>query len=141
MVRSGKDSIKLTPSGQVNRGVLIADDGNNTHAFHVDNDNSSTRMCFVGKGNFNEDVSVGTQIEVQFESNATAAINQFSSRGVGPNNFTERKLEVYVESKRFGRLGVGQGDNPPVTLSDLGIDEIGTQCLEGRKGAFLVSPD
>ncbi|MEE8545005.1 MAG: hypothetical protein V3T29_04270, partial [Alphaproteobacteria bacterium] len=34
MVRSGKSAIKLTLSGQVNRGVLIADDGNNTHIFH-----------------------------------------------------------------------------------------------------------
>ncbi len=131
LVKSGKDSIKLSLSGQVNRGVLIADDGNNTHIFHVDNDYSSTRVRFVGKGNFNEDVSVGTQIEVQFESNSTSSINQFSSRGVGPNNFTERKLEFYVDSKRFGRVWVGQGDTASNGSSE--VDLSGTGVISASK--------
>ncbi len=131
LVKSGKDSIKLSLSGQVNRGVLIADDGNNTHLFHVDNDNSSTRIRFVGKGNFNEDLSVGTQIEVQFESNSTASINQFSSRGVGPNNFTERKLEFYVDSKRFGRVWVGQGSTASDGSSE--VDLSGTAVIAPSK--------
>ena len=32
-------------------------------------------------------------------------------------------------------------DDSPVTLVDLGIDEISAQCLECRKRAFLVSPN
>ncbi len=152
LVTSGKDSIKLSLSGQVNRGVLIADDGNNTHAFHVDNDNSSTRVRFVGTGNFNEDLSVGTQIEVQFESNSTSSINQFSSRGVGPNNFTERKLEFYVDSKRFGRVWVGQGDtasngSAEVDLSGSGVisaskvNELAGGLIFSRAGAQPLAGD
>jgi hypothetical protein len=131
LVTSGKDSIKLSLSGQVNRGVLIADDGNNTHVFHVDNDNSSTRVRFIGTGNFNQDLSVGTQFEVQFESNSTAAINQFSSRGVGPNNFTERKLEFYVDSKRLGRVWVGQGSTASDGSSE--VDLSGTGVIASSK--------
>ena len=32
-------------------------------------------------------------------------------------------------------------DDTPMVLGDLGVDEIGTQCLESRDRAFLVSPD
>jgi hypothetical protein len=131
MVSSGKSAIKLTLSGQVNRGVLIADDGHDTHLFHVDNDYSSTRVRFVGKGNFNEDLSVGTQIEVQIESNSTSSINQFSSRGVGAGGFTERKLEVYVDSKRFGRVWVGQGSTASDGTSE--VDLSGTTVISASK--------
>jgi len=142
LVKSGTDSIKLSLSGQVNRGVLIADDGHDTHLFHVDNDNSSTRVRFVGKGNFNEDLSVGTQIEVQIESNSTASINQFSSRGIGAGGFTERKLELYVDSKRFGRVWVGQGDTASngtseVDLSGTGV--IGYSAVNDMAGGLIFS--
>jgi predicted porin len=99
-VSSGSDRVELSLSGQVNRGVLYVDNGGDQEVFHVDNDNSSTRVRFIGKGRLNEDVSIGSQIEVEFESNSTDAIRIDQ----------ERKLELYGDSKRFGRLWVGQGD-------------------------------
>lgn len=125
LVKSGKPGIKLALSGQVNRGVLYVDDGNKDYLFHVDNDNSSTRIRFVGSGRVNEDFTVGSQIEVQFESNSTAAVNQFSDRGVGPNHFTERKLEVYFDSQRFGRLWLGQGDTASNGTSEVDLSRTG----------------
>jgi hypothetical protein len=59
-----KGGVKLTVSGQVNRGVLFVDNGDTSDIFHVDNDNSSTRLRFVGTGTLTEDVTVGSQIEV-----------------------------------------------------------------------------
>ncbi len=73
-VISGKQGVKLTVSGQVNRGLLYVDNGDQDDLFHVDNDNSSTRVRFVGTGALTEDITVGSQIEVQFESNSTAAM-------------------------------------------------------------------
>ena len=93
-VTSGRKGVKLVLSGQVNRGALIVDDGAKSHTFHVDNDNSSTRIRLMGEGRFNEDFKVGSQIEVEFESNSSAAVNQFNDRGVGPDDFNQRKLEV-----------------------------------------------
>ena len=93
-VTSGRKGVKLVLSGQVNRGALIVDDGAKSHTFHVDNDNSSTRIRLIGEGRFNEDLKVGSQIEVEFESNSSAAVNQFNDRGVGPDDFNQRKLEV-----------------------------------------------
>jgi len=128
-VLSGNDSVSLTLSGQVNRGLLYADDGTNSNIAHVDNDNSSTRFRMIGKGTFNEDITVGTQIEVQIESNSTANINIDGSTTGGNDGlaFTERKLEVFVDSKRFGRLWIGQGDTASNGTSE--VDLSGTSVI------------
>jgi predicted porin len=126
-VISGKQGVKLTVSGQVNRGLLYVDNGDQDDFFHVDNDNSSTRVRFVGSGALTDDITVGSQIEVQFESNSTAAIRIDQDGAAGPNNFTERKLELYVDSKRFGRLWLGQGDTASNGTSE--VDLSGTSVV------------
>ena len=127
LVESGNDDIRLTLSGQVNRGVLFADNGSDSEVFHVDNDNSSTRVRFVGEGDLNDDITVGTQIEVQFESNSTAAISFNQSGSAGPDNFTERKLELYFDSDQFGRVWLGQGDTASNNTSE--VDLSGTAVV------------
>ena len=128
-VSSGSDSVSLTLSGQVNRGLLYADDGTNSNVTHVDNDNSSTRFRLIGKGTLNEDITVGTQIEVQMESNSTANINIDGSTTGGNDggSFTERKLEVFFDSKTFGRLWIGQGDTASNGTSE--VDLSGTTVV------------
>lgn len=126
-VSSGNDKVSLTLSGQVNRGVLFVDDGTDTEVLHVDNDNSSTRFRMIGKGSVNEDVTVGTQVEVQFESQSTANV-KIDDAGFGDaGNFTERKLEFYVDSKRYGRLWLGQGDTASNGTSE--VDLSGTTVV------------
>ncbi|MEE8270488.1 MAG: hypothetical protein V3R98_01985 [Alphaproteobacteria bacterium] len=127
LVESGNDSIRLTLSGQVNRGVLFADNGADSEVFHVDNDNSSTRVRMIGEGDLDDDITVGTQIEVQFESNSSAAISFDQDSSAGPNNFTERKLELYVDSDRAGRLWLGQGDTASNSTSE--VDLSGTAVV------------
>jgi predicted porin len=117
-VASGNDATRLTVYGQINRGLLYYDDGNTDDIRHVDNDASSTRLGFRGSVAANEDLSVGALLEVQFESNSTAAINQADNTAVGPNNFTERKLEVFFASNRFGKLSIGQGDTASNSSSE-----------------------
>ncbi len=127
VVTSGKDDVKLSVSGQVNRGVLFVDNGDKDDIFHVDNDNSSTRVRFIGAGKLDEDITVGTQIEVQFESNSTAAIRIDQDSAAGPITFTERKLELYADSKRLGRLWIGQGDTASNGSSE--VDLSGTSVI------------
>lgn len=139
-VTSGKSGVKLAISGQVNRGVLFVDDGAKTHAIHVDNDNSSTRVRFVGEGRLDEEFKVGAAVEVQFESNSSGSVNQFNERGVGPNNFTERRLEVYLDSKTFGRLWIGQGDTASNGSSERdlsGTSVIGYSAVNDLAGGLI----
>ena len=143
-VISGKKGVKLTVSGQVNRGVLFADNGDDSDIFYVDNDNSSTRVRFVGIGELTDDITVGSQIEVQFESNSTAAIRIDQDSSAGPNNFTERKLELYVDSGRFGRLWLGQGDTASNGTSEVdlsGINVIAYSGIADMAGGIAFSDD
>jgi len=106
-VSSGSEKVKLSISGQVNRGILYADDGAQSDLHHVDNDASSTRIRFIGEAKPNEKMTVGAAMEVQFESNSTATVSQ---TGVGgTDNFTQRRLEVYFDHMDYGKVWLGQG--------------------------------
>lgn len=112
-VTSGEKQVRLSISGQVNRGLLLTDDGQETDYHSVDNDASSTRIRFIGEADPTDELTVGTAIEVQFESNSTADVSQLTKESGGPvpgtDNFTQRRLEVYLDHKRFGKLWLGQG--------------------------------
>ncbi len=131
MVKSGKDNVSLTVYGQVNRMMLRADDGDETRTFQADNDISSTRVGFKGKAKMDDGWSAGTKIEFQIESNSSADV-KIDDKGGGDDNkasLSERKLEVWVKNKGFGKLTLGQGS----TASDGTIEEdlSGTGVITG----------
>lgn len=104
-VASANTGIRLTFSGQVNRGVLFADDGVSSETFFVDNDNSSTRFRFTGEGDFGDGWTAGVNIEIEAESNSTASVNQITQTSGGGGTFlNDRKLEFFFENDKFGRL-------------------------------------
>ena len=123
-VSAGTDTARLVIYGQVNRGLLYYDDGNKDDIRHVDNDASSTRIGLRASVEANEDLAIGSVVEVQFESNSSAAVNQADNTAVGPNNFTERKLELFFDSSRLGRLTLGQG--PTASDGSAEVDLSGT---------------
>ena len=140
LVRSIGDKVSVKLYGQVNRGILYVDDGENSELMHVDNDNSSTRIGLSGSAKLNDDFSVGTKIEVQFESNSTVAVNQNNASGVGPNNFTERHLDLFFKSKTFGKLSLGQGDTASNGSSEVdlsGTSVAGYSAVGGLAGGML----
>lgn len=128
---SGATGIKLKVSGQVNRALLFTDDGNNTEQFFVDNDNSSTRFRFTGSGNLDSDTKVGFVIETQIESNSTADVNQKAKTTNNNATFTERKLEVYFDSKSLGRVTLGQGDMASNGTSEVDLSGTGVVGYSG----------
>lgn len=132
VVLSRDNDVELTIEGQVNRALLYYDDGNAQDVRHVDNDASSTRLAFKGSVKATDDLKIGTNIEVQFESNSTADVNQADNTAGGTNNFTERKLELYASSKRFGTLTLGQGSTASDGMSEAdlsGTDLVGYSAV------------
>ena len=126
-VTSGKDRIKLTVSGQVNRAVSFVDAGQESQVLNVDNDNSSTRVRWVGTGRLNDDITAGALVEVQFESNSSAVADVDQDGELGPNNFSERHLTFWLDSERFGRIWAGQGDTASNGTSE--VDLSGTAVV------------
>ncbi len=108
LVTSGQERVKLAISGQVNRAVNVAEDGDKTKAYFVDNDASNTRFRFVGTGKATDDLTVGARLEVALTTNESSVVSQDNEDA---GEFADvRWAEVSVDSKRFGKLSLGQGD-------------------------------
>ncbi len=123
--------IALKVGGQVNRAALYGNNGLVDDIFLVDNDNSSTRLRFRAIGRIDCEWKIGAQIEVQFESNSTASIRFEQSGSAGPNNFTERKFEWWVDSENFGRVWLGQGDMASNGTSEVDLSKTGVIAYSG----------
>lgn len=139
VVESGGSGLRLSISGQVNRGILVGDDGEDTNVFFVDNDNSSTRLRFVGEADVSEDFTVGTNIEVEMESNSTASVNQ-NEQDTGTVSFKDRKLEIYAEHVQFGKGWLGQGSTASDGTSEVdlsGTTVIGYSSVVDMAGGLL----
>jgi hypothetical protein len=106
--RGGVDRAKLTLSGMVNKAIFIVDDGDDTDAYFVDNDNAESRFNLVGTVNVTDDLAIGSRLEVTVAPNKSGDISQENQ---DQNNiFDQRWAEVSLTSKRFGRLSLGKGD-------------------------------
>ncbi|MDA0366903.1 MAG: porin [Proteobacteria bacterium] len=139
VVLSRDDKVKLSIEGQVNRALLFYDDGNKSAVRHVDNNASSTRLAFNGSAQATDDIKLGATFEVQFESNSSATVNQADNTAVGTNSFTERKLEIYAASNRFGTVTLGHGSTASsgMTGSDLsGTDLVGSSDVADSAGGL-----
>ena len=120
VVESGQDRITLSISGQVNRMVNVANDGDKTKVYHVDNNNSSTRIRFVGAGQVTEDFSIGTNFEVEMQSNDSSNVNQIDE-SEGSVDFTDRVLEAVLKSKSLGMVRIGQGPTASDSTSEVDL--------------------
>jgi hypothetical protein len=119
-VQSGNEKVNVKLYGQLNRGVLLVDDGDSTNTYQVDNDNSSTRVGLLGSVNTIEDWTIGTKFEVEFESNSSSAVDQNNQNGVGGDSFNERWADIFINSP-YGKLSVGQGDTASNNTSEIDL--------------------
>ena len=103
----GGERVKLAISGQVNRAVNIVDDGKETDAYFVDNDNSESRVRFDGTAKATDDLTLGTRIELTIGPNLAGQVNQNDQEE--NNIFDQRWTEVSLDSKRFVKLSLGKG--------------------------------
>jgi len=103
----GGKRVKLAISGHVNRAVNIVDDGEDTDAYFVDNDNSESRVRFIGSAEATEDLTLGAEIELSIAPNKSANISQLDQET--NNIFDQRKAELTLDSKRYGKLSLGKG--------------------------------
>ena len=145
VVETGQDKIKLLFYGQVNRAILYSNDGDKGYWYLVDNDNSSTRIGFLGSANPIGDFNIGTRIEVEFQTNASNEVSQRDQNGASDNNFKRRHFDIFVRSERFGKLSLGYGstasDNT-VEVDLSGTDVVGYSSVGDMAGGqFFFDKD
>jgi hypothetical protein len=115
--RKGNRVVSLQVYGQVNKALLIWDDGEDSDAFVVDNDNSGGRVGFTGSAKMKPGWTAGYLIELDIQDAASDQIdndrvNILSTATPGVDDpadqITIRYNNVYIESERLGRLTLGQ---------------------------------
>ena len=139
MVKSGKDKVSLKVYGQVNRMLLHASDGTDSRLFNADNDMSSTRVGFKGKAKMGGGWSAGTTVEVQMESNSSSKVHlgdDGDDINTGKETFSERKLELWVESKAAGKFSIGQGSTASDGVAEADLSGTGVISGSGSGGAL-----
>jgi len=138
VVTSGQERVKLSISGHVNRAVNIVDDGKDTDAYYVDNDNSESRVNFVGIARITDDLTLGSRIELTIAPNKAGSVDQ-NDQETG-DVFEQRWTEVSLNSKRFGKLSLGKGFTASYGMAsaDLsGTNVITTSTIVDLAGGML----
>jgi len=110
--RKGNRVVSLEVSGRVNRAILVWDDGVDSDAFIVDNDHSSSRLGFSGSGSLKPGWTSGYDVVFNVQEADSSAVSQVDSDANDsgqPVAFDIRRARVYLESERFGRVTLGQG--------------------------------
>jgi hypothetical protein len=145
VVETGQDKIKLLFYGQVNRAVLYSNDGDKGYWYFVDNDNSSTRIGFLGSANPISDFNIGTRIEVEFQTNASNEVSQRDQNNASENNFKRRHFDIFVRSERFGKLSLGYGSTASDNTAEVdlsGTDVVGYSSVGDMAGGqFFFDSD
>jgi hypothetical protein len=124
---SPANAINFKISGQINRAILWADNGEDNEFFHVDNDNSSTRFRFTGANDFDHGFSVGIVWEVEMQSNPSDEVDIGLDNDIGDVTFNERKIEFLVSQEKAGKVWVGQGSMASDGTSE--VDLSGTDVI------------
>ena len=128
-VSAGQAKIKLQIYGQINQMINTANDGKSTKAYFLSNNNSAPRLGIVGKAQYNDDLTIGPQIEVAVKPNASNKVTQTNETDTSADNtFEARKVEGFAISKTYGAAYLGRGD--PSTKDIARIDLSGTDVLD-----------
>jgi hypothetical protein len=107
VISSSQPKVKVSVSGQVNRAVNVANDGDSTKAYFVDNDVSNSRLRVLGLVNYDEDVRFGGLLETALSPNNSSDVSQDNET---PDDLIDvRRAEVGIDHRRWGRLWLGEG--------------------------------
>jgi predicted porin len=110
--RKGNRKVSLEVYGQINEALMIWDDGVESNAYVVTNDNSRSRIGFRGKAKINADWEAGYKLELGVRTANSKRFTQDNDEGndnpldVGLNDL--RESNWYLKSKTFGAVTVGR---------------------------------
>ncbi|HEV7318616.1 MAG TPA: porin [Ensifer sp.] len=137
-LRLGDDSAYFEFYGQINKGLLIYDDGGTTeNYFPVDNGNSSSRAGFRIYTLMEKGWSFGANLEWEWNPYSTTNVNQLNEGDFDWGTDLLRKAEIYLDSKEYGKLWFGQGSMASDTTAEVdlsGTDVVGYSLLSDMAG-------
>lgn len=114
--RKGNRVVSLQVYGQVNKALLIWDDGIDSDAFVVDNTRASSRFGFLGKAEIKPGWTAGYNMELELVDARADEVNngifgegiRGRDEGLRDDGLTLRQNYWFIESDKYGRISVGQ---------------------------------
>jgi predicted porin len=135
-VARSKKTMKLVVSGHVNRIIQYRDNGVESGILHMTNINSRSRVRWVASGKINDDLTLGTYIELGNFSSAST--NQEIGEGDDDGAvLDERHVDMWIKSKTLGKLYIGQGSSGTEGTSERDLS--GTQLLSLNGDEILLA--
>ena len=111
LVLDGEVGDGLWLYGQINKGLLVANDGGKTLGYPlVDNSNSSTRAGIWFKTALDEEFTFSANLEYEWNPYATGRVNRLNREDVDWDQHRMRKAEGILASP-YGTLWLGQGSS------------------------------
>ncbi len=137
--RKGNRVVSLQISGQVNRALLIWDDGVDSDAYVVDPDSDGSRFRFTGKAQMKPGWTAGYIMEFNVVDSASNAVDQFNDEGANNAGFNIRQNGLYIESERLGRVSIGQLSQPTDGINEISVvTTYATVAKTHYAGAFFL---
>ncbi len=103
--RKGNRKVSLTVYGQVNEAVMFWDDGGESNAYVVTNDNSRSRFGFKGDAKITEGWKAGYVLEIGVRGANSKRFNQSDEDAV--RSLDVRHSRWFLASKELGTVSVG----------------------------------
>lgn len=106
----GNRVVGLQIYGQVNKALLIWDDGPDSDIYVVDNNTSSSRFGLIGEGRIKPQWYAGYRIEMEMKSAASDEVfnGDTPTDPIIAEDMRLRHNYVYIENEQLGRVSLGQ---------------------------------
>lgn len=141
--RKGNRTVALTIGGQVNRALLLWDDGTESNAYSVGNKNDQSNFSFAGDAKIAEGVAAGYEIVVRLRDYLSDAANQESASN--DPGFDLWQSHWWIESETLGKISVGHASRVTDTAPETDFSEAGVAGYAGVQdvagGFFLRRAD
>ena len=125
--RKGNRKVSLTVSGHVNEAVIFWDDGAESNAYIVSNNNARTRFRFVGDAKINDRWSAGYLLEIGARYANSGSRNQTTpGGGSNANQIDIRHSAWWLENKDLGRLWVGKTSSATDGITEINLANVQT---------------
>ena len=119
-VRKGNRVVSVELYGQVNKVLMIWDDGIDSDVYVADSDLSSSRFGLRGSASLKPGWTAGYRIEIQMEDSTSISVSQDEGNldgidGTDPfpgddagTDISVRRTSLYMESAQLGRVTIGK---------------------------------
>ncbi len=140
MARKGNRKVSLTIAGQVNKAILLWDDGVERNSYVVGNKNDQSNFSLAGDAQFAPGWVAGFELVLRVRDGLSDDVDQSSDNGSG-DPFELRQAHWFVESEKLGKISIGLASRVSDTAPENDLSETGAAGYAGAQdigGAFRL---